>query len=143
MCAFHDPKRFIKLGEAPMEMQPWGRHLWHARPGLCDTKNLLVVQVDMPPGTGHRFHRHPGREEVLFIFSGEVEQWVDREKMILTAGESAFVPVDTVHGIYNDSQSVARFLAILSPAFADGPITVDVFDQDPWRDLRLPVLAQP
>ena len=133
-----DRRRFIKLADAPAEMQPWGKHLWHARPGLVDTQQLLVVQVDMSPGTAHQFHRHPGREEVLYILDGQAELWVDRDKTKLLAGESAFIPMDTVHGIYNDSDAMVRFLAVLSPAETDGPMLVDVYNDSPWCDLRAP-----
>ena len=91
----------------------------------------------MPAGTAHAFHRHPGREEVLWIIDGEGEQWVDHDKMVLGPGDSAFIPADTVHGLYNDSARVLRFIAILSPAEADSPLVIDVQDEEPWRSLRL------
>jgi hypothetical protein len=28
------------------------------------------------------------------------------------------------------------FLAVLSPAKSDGPVTVEVSDQEPWKSLR-------
>jgi len=28
------------------------------------------------------------------------------------------------------------FLAVLSPANSDGPVTVEVSDQEPWKSLR-------
>jgi quercetin dioxygenase-like cupin family protein len=139
MCAFHDPRRFVTLKDAPAEVLPWGRHLWYARPGLVDTRQLLLVQVDMPPGTAHQFHRHPGREEILYVLDGTAEQWVDRDRLVLGAGDSAFIPMDTVHGIYNDSARLVRFLAILSPAETDGPMLVDVHEDEPWRSLRAPL----
>ena len=141
MCAFHGPnvRRFVPRKDAPVDTLPWGPHIWACRPGLVETSQLLVVQVDMPPGTAHQFHRHPGREEVLWVLDGQGEQWVERDKMVLGAGDSAFIPMDTVHGIYNDSDRLLRFLAILSPAETSGPMLVDVFDEEPWCRLRSPV----
>jgi quercetin dioxygenase-like cupin family protein len=138
MCAFEGPhaRRFVLRRDAPVEQLPWGPHVWACRPGLVQTSQLLVVQVDMPPGTAHRFHRHPGREEVLWIIEGQGEQWVDRQKLLLGPGDSAFIPMDMVHGIYNDSDRVLRFLAVLSPAEGDGPMVVDVYRDEPWRSLR-------
>jgi quercetin dioxygenase-like cupin family protein len=138
MCAFHDPRRFVCLADAPAEFLPWGRHLWYSKPGLVETKQLLLVQVDMPPGTAHQFHRHPGREEILYVLDGKAEQWVDRSRLELGAGDAAFIPMDTVHGIYNDSDRIVRFLAILSPAETAGPMLVDVYEEEPWRSLRAP-----
>src|SRR5690242_1302856 len=111
VCDRASARHFVLRQDAPVEPSPWGQQLWACRPGLVATRNLLVVQVDMPPGTAHAFHLHPGREEVLWIVEGRAEQWVDRERMLLGPGDSAFIPPDTVHGIYNDSDQVVRFLA--------------------------------
>ena len=43
----------------------------------------------MPPGLAHPFHRHPELEEIIYVVSGTAEQWVDREKQRLRAGEVA------------------------------------------------------
>ena len=138
MCAFDkvSARNFVLRKDAPVEASPWGPHFWHCRPGLVDTRQLLVVQVDMPPGTAHAFHRHPGREEVLWVIEGRGEQWVDNHKMMLGPGDSAFIPADTVHGLYNDSPHVVRFLAILAPADIDVPLVIDVQHEEPWRSLR-------
>ena len=138
MCAFETPhpRYFVLRQDAVAESSPWGPHFWACRPGLVETQQLLVVQVDMPPGTAHAFHYHPGREEVLWIIEGHGEQWVNREKRVLGAGDSAFIPAGTVHGIYNDSTKVLRFLAVLSPALAEAPMMIDVQHEEPWRSLR-------
>ncbi len=136
MCAFHEARRFVLRKDAPVDTLPWGPHTWICKPGLVATQQLLVVQVDMPPGTAHRFHRHPGREEVLWVIEGQGEQWVDRDKKVIGPGDSAFIPMDTVHGMYNDSDRVLRFMAILSPAETDGPITIEVHHELPWASLR-------
>ena len=77
---------------AQIERAPWGKHWWLSRPGLTDTKQLTLVRVTMRPGTGHQFHYHPAREEIIYIVEGVAEQWVDREKRTLKAGECAFIP---------------------------------------------------
>ena len=69
---------------------------------------------------------------------GVAEQWVDREKRRLTAGEIAFIPKKVVHAIHNPSKKPMTFLAILSPAVAKGPFLVNCFNDEPWRSLREP-----
>ena len=130
--------RFITKQECQVETAHWGHHDWLCRPEMCDTKQLLFVRVKMPPGRGHQFHRHPAREEIIYVLDGKAQQWVDREKKILKAGESAFIPKDTVHGIYNTTSKPVTFLAILSPAVADGPFLIDCYHDEPWRSLRKP-----
>ena len=130
------PLRFVTARAAQTELAPWGKHWWLSRPGLTDTRQLTLVRVTMKPGTGHRFHYHPHREEIIYIVDGLAEQWVDREKRTLKAGECAFIPEMVVHAIHNVSESPMTFLAILSPAVAPEPFLIDCYDEEPWRSLR-------
>ena len=126
-----------------MQQLPWAPPEWPCRPGLTDAEGLMLVRVRMPPGKGHAFHRHPAMEEIIYVVSGTAEQWVDREKRILRAGDSAHIPRDVVHGTYNAGDDTLVFLAILSPAKFEGPALVDVHTEQPWASVRSPmVLAE-
>ena len=81
-----------RTGRRAIELAPWGKHWWLSQPGLTGTKQLTLVRVTMRPGTGHQFHYHPAREEIIYVVDGVAEQWVDREKRTLKAGECAFIP---------------------------------------------------
>ena len=70
------------------------------------------------------------------MIDGVAEQWVDREKRTLKAGECAFIRENVVHAIHNASKKPMTFLAILSPAEAEGPFLVDCYGEEPWRSLR-------
>jgi quercetin dioxygenase-like cupin family protein len=128
--------RFVTAAEMEVETLPWGPHEWLCRPGLTDAKDLLLVRVRMPPGTGHAFHRHPAMEELIYVISGRAEQWVDRVSRPLGPGEVAHIPRDVVHGTYNAGAEPLVFLAILSPALFEGPSLVDVSHEEPWASLR-------
>ncbi|CAN5887191.1 hypothetical protein BH24ACI4_BH24ACI4_29990 [soil metagenome] len=130
--------RFVTSGDAEVEMAPWGKHWWLSKPELTGTELLTLVRVTMRPGAGHQFHYHPAREEIIYIVDGVAEQWVDREKRRLVAGEIAFIPRNVAHAIHNRSKRPMTFLAILSPAEAEGPFLVDCYDDEPWRSLRKP-----
>lgn len=132
--------RFVTAAELQSEQSPWGPHEWLSRPGLTDAEELLLVRVRMPKGKAHQFHRHPAMEEIIYVVSGTAEQWVDREKRILGAGEIAHIPRDVVHGTYNAGDDTLVFLAILSPATFDGPALVDVHTDEPWRSLKAPMV---
>jgi quercetin dioxygenase-like cupin family protein len=132
------PRRFVTSSTARIEHAPWGKHWWLSEPELTGTALLTLVRVTMRSGTGHRFHYHPAREEIIYVVEGVAEQWVDREKQRLKAGECAFIPRGVVHAIYNSSKKPMTFLAILSPATAPGPFLVDCYDDEPWRSLRGP-----
>src|SRR5262245_6388826 len=106
-----DGLRFVTESEMQVEQLPWGPHDWLCRPGLTDAKDLLLVRVNMPAGQGHKFHRHPEMEEIIYVISGTAEQWVDREKRTLKAGQIAHIPKDVVHGTYNAGDETLVFLA--------------------------------
>jgi quercetin dioxygenase-like cupin family protein len=133
----HDAaRRFVTGDDLEVEQLPWGPHEWLCRPGVTAAEQLLLVRVKMPPGQAHRFHRHPEMEEIIYVLSGSAEQWVDRQKRLLTVGQIAHIPTDIVHGTYNAGSDILEFLAILSPAKISGPPLVDMSDVEPWKSLR-------
>lgn len=127
---------FVTKDNVQIEQLPWGPHHWLCRPGLVDNDKLALVRVHMPAGTGHAFHRHPTMEEIIYVVEGKAEQWVDRERRTLDAGEIAHIPRDMVHATYNPFDTTLVFLAILSPGQLDGPGAVDVSHEAPWSSLR-------
>ena len=136
------PLRFITSRTAEIELAPWGKHWWLSKPEITGTRQLTLVRVTMRPGSGHNFHYHPALEEIIYVVDGIAEQWVDREKRTLRAGECAFIPEKVVHAIFNTSPKPMTFLAILSPAEAKGPFLVDCYEEEPWRSLA-PALTRP
>jgi len=130
--------RFVTSDKARVEYAPWGKHWWLSQPDLTCTELLTLVRVTMYPGAGHQFHSHPELEEIIYIVEGVAEQWVDREKRKLKAGEIAFIPRGVVHAIHNPTKKPMTFLAILSPATSKGPFLIDCYNDEPWRSLRKP-----
>jgi len=137
------PLSFVTSNTARIQHAPWGKHWWLSEPALTGAADLALVRVTMPAGTGHQFHRHPELEEIIYVVEGVAEQWVDREKRRLKAGEMAFIPKDVVHATHNPTKRPMTFLAILSPAASRGPALIDCFNEEPWRSLRKPVQYRP
>ena len=137
-AALKEALRFVTTKDAEIEIAPWGKHWWLSKPGLTDTTQLTLVRVAMRPGAGHQFHYHPAREEIIYVVGGVAEQWVDRKKRRLRAGDIAFIPKGVVHAIHNSSAETLTFLAILSPSEAEGPFLIDCYEDEPWRSLRAP-----
>lgn len=126
---------FVTAAEINHEDYPWC-HVEHmSNPEIVGARDLLLVRATFPPGGAHKFHVHPGREEIIYVIEGEAEQWVERERRLLKAGEMAHIPKNTPHATRNPGSKPLVFLAILSPVEAPGEFTVDVFDQEPWRGL--------
>ena len=129
-------KTFIQADDVEVEELPWGPHEWMSRPGLTAARELLLVRVRMPPGQGHAFHRHPELEEIIYVESGEAEQWVGEDCRTLVHGEIAHISADVVHGTWNLGVDTLVFLAILAPATCEGPMLVDMSREEPWASLR-------
>ena len=129
--------KFIKADQVERDQMGGGSLGWLSRPSTTGAKDLVVIEVTWQPGTGHGFHKHPTQEEVIYIIDGEVEQWLDNEKMILGPGDSVFIEADVVHASYNDTDKPATMLAILAPCQGDdGYVTIDVFEEEPWKSMR-------
>ncbi len=98
---------------------------------------IVAIEATFLPGKSHDFHRHPGQEEVIYVIEGTIEQWLEQEKQVLSAGDSVVIPNSAVHATFNDGDAPARILAILSPSVGeDGYGVEDVAGDEPWASLR-------
>ena len=129
--------RFTLSNEVEREPLAWGSLGWLSRPATTGAKELVVIEVNLTQGHGHNFHKHPDQEEVIYVVSGHVEQWLETEKRILAPGDSIFIPKDVVHASFNTFAEPLKMLAILAPCVTDaGYVSVEVGDQEPWQSLR-------
>lgn len=130
--------KFVLASEAERETLDWGTLGWMSRPAT-GAANLVVIEVDLLPGRGHNFHKHPDQEEVIYVLAGEVEQWLEQERRILRPGDAVFIDADVVHASFNVSAAPARLLAILGPCVGEGGyVSVEMGEQEPWQGLRAP-----
>ena len=134
------PSHFVTAENLQHGDMPWCHVEWMSNPEIVGAKDILLVRATFQPGRAHKFHTHPGREEIIYVLEGTAEQWVDREKRTLNPGEMAHIPKNTAHATINSGSVPLKFLAILSPVEAPGEFFVDVFDQEPWRSLMPPHL---
>lgn len=129
--------RFLIENDVVRDVLSWGSLGWVSRPEATGAKALTVLDVDLTPGHGHNFHKHPDQEEVIFVIDGEIEQWLERDKQVLRKGDAVFIDKNVVHASFNVSGKPARVLAILGPAVTDaGYVSVEVGQDEPWRSLR-------
>src|SRR6266542_2807151 len=131
----HHP-HFVTAANLSHEDYPWCHVEVMSNPEIVGAKEIIMVRATFPPNGAHKFHTHPGREEIIYVLEGQCEQWVEKEKRLLKPGEMAHIPKNTPHATRNPSPTAPLiFLAILSPLDASGDFTIDVFDQEPWRSL--------
>ena len=129
--------KFVTAAEAPRENLDWGVLGWLASPNTTQAKDLTVIEVELLPGLGHNFHKHPQQEEVIYVIDGEIEQWLGHESMTLQTGDSVFIGADVVHASFNVSKKNAKLLAILGPCIGEGGYEViEMSEEVPWHSLR-------
>ena len=129
--------KFVLSKDIEREQLDWGELGWVSRPAITGAKTLTVIEVTLNPGGGHNFHKHPDQEEVIYVMSGQIEQWLEQEKQTLKAGEAIFIPPDVVHASFNVSNQPAKLHVTLGPCVGEGGYElVDVADQAPWNTLR-------
>ena len=115
----------------------WGSIATVSGPLVNQAKDVVTLHVNLKPGKGHNFHRHPQQEEVIYVLKGRIEQWVNQEKKILEAGDAAFIGAGVVHASFNIGETDAQVLAILGPAVGDSGYEVEeVASLSPWNELR-------
>jgi quercetin dioxygenase-like cupin family protein len=132
-------KNFITAAEVQHGEFPWCHVEIMSNQELTQARQLMLVRASFPPGEAHNFHKHPARDEIIYILEGVAEQWVGQEKRLLHPGELAHIQADTPHATFNPGPGSLKILALLSPVDAPGDFTVDVFDQEPWKSLRPPI----
>ena len=131
------PGKFVIRSEVPADSLDWGQLRWLANPPATGAKDLTVIDVTLNPGKGHNFHKHPDQEEVIVVISGQVEQWLDRDKHLLGPGDSVFIPAGVVHASFNAGTGKAKLAAILGPCVGDiGYVSVEMGAEAPWNILR-------
>lgn len=75
-----------------------------------------LVEGYFPPGTQTPPHRHTRYSEQLYVLEGEYTVWVGKNKVVLGAGESAFIPIGTPHVVAALGDRPARGLVVASPS---------------------------
>ena len=70
----------------------------------------------VPPGGGPPPHVHSREEEGFYILEGEITLQVGEERIVVTAGMFANMPVGAPHSFKNESSRPAKMLISVAPA---------------------------
>lgn len=130
---------FVTTDSIVRDELEWGQLGWVVTPTTAPGCGLTVLDVQITPGQGHAFHRHPDQEEVITVLAGTIEQWVEQEHQTLTVGESVHIPRGVVHASFVAADAVepAHLSVVLTPTVGDsGYAAEEVADTEPWASLR-------
>ena len=100
---------FVKQAGMTVDTVDWGTIGWRTRPANTGCKTFVVMDVELEPGFGHDFHKHPQQDELITVLAGTIEQWIEKDKTILEAGDSVYLDKDVVHASFNVGDVTARF----------------------------------
>lgn len=129
--------KFITGKDAERDNPEWGEMKWFSRPTTTGASQLVVIEVELQPGTGHNFHKHPDQEEVIYVLEGQIEQWIEDKKQVLGVGDAVFIQKGIVHASFNIFDKRARMHVSLGPCIGEaGYELVDVAEQEPWKSMR-------
>jgi quercetin dioxygenase-like cupin family protein len=88
---------------------------------LHGAAQLCIFEQWVAPDAGAPTHTHPV-EEVLTVRAGEAEIWIDQQRAVLSAGQSAIVPAGRRHGFRNSGKVTLHIHAVLaSPIYEATP----------------------
>ena len=82
-----------------------------------DTGGIQAVFEDIvEPGIGPERHIHHKQDETFIFLEGKFDVEIDGQIYKMSAGDSAFVPKETVHAWKNVGDGIGRLCYIFSPA---------------------------
>ena len=102
-------RRFVAATETEVEEFPGQLNRWYFKDGLGDAENLALVRGCLAQGGGHPFHNHPEMDEIIYVLSGEMRQWLETESRILRAGDSLYIPRELFMGAKMNRPPLASF----------------------------------
>jgi uncharacterized cupin superfamily protein len=82
-----------------------------------DTNGKYALwEAIVPPGGGPPPHVHSREEEGFYILEGEITLFIGDQRLIVSAGMFANMPVGTPHSFKNECGKPARMLISVAPA---------------------------
>ena len=82
-----------------------------------DTNGKYALwEAIVPPGGGPPPHVHSREEEGFYVLEGEINLFIGDQRLIVSAGMFANMPVGTPHSFKNDSGKPAKMLISVAPA---------------------------
>ncbi|MBW4627036.1 MAG: cupin domain-containing protein [Brasilonema octagenarum HA4186-MV1] len=75
-----------------------------------------LIEGYFPPGTQTPPHRHTRYSEQIYVLEGELTAWVNKNKVVLSAGESVFIAIGTPHVVAALSDKPSRGLTVSVPS---------------------------
>jgi quercetin dioxygenase-like cupin family protein len=79
-------------------------------------KHITTTLVEMEPGGIQKPHHHE-TEQCYMILEGKGIMGIDGEKTTVKAGDTIFIPSNSLHSLINDGATILKYISAGSPVF--------------------------
>jgi len=79
-------------------------------------KHITTTLVEMEPGGIQKPHHHE-TEQCYMILEGSGVVEIDGEKAEVGAGDTIFIPSNSIHSLHNESHTTLKYISAGSPVF--------------------------
>ena len=87
----------IRAGEGDEHGYDWGSNTWIVAHERENSETMTLGHSVIKAGQTNPRHYHPNCDEVLYLLSGSLEQYIDGQVFILEPGDTVTIPQDAVH----------------------------------------------
>jgi len=108
--------KIIKKENSPQYARDNIRSFLLVAESTVGAKYITTTLVEMGPGGIQKPHRHE-TEQCYMILEGNGIMEVEGEKASVGAGDTIFIPSNSLHGLVNESQTTLKYLSAGSPVF--------------------------
>lgn len=91
----------------PTETRPWGHFT-----NLYDTEYSKVKTIQVNPGQRLSLQSHSKRSETWVVVQGTAHVELDEDIMILSVGQSIFIPLGAKHRLHNMSSEILEVIEV-------------------------------
>lgn len=78
------------------------------------SQRLKSGKVILTPGEEVGEHVTEKREELLIILKGQATLLISDEKFVLNAGETKYIPENTLHNVLNNSDQTLEYIYVVA-----------------------------
>ena len=100
---------------------------------ISASRDSYTGLLELAPGDCFDFHHHQNQDEVIYVISGAIEMWLEKEKQVLGAGDSMVAPRGVVHACFNDSETPVVLMIVLSPLVPGVPDDMRIHEEYGWE----------
>ena len=101
-----------------LEKWPLEKHVGVTSKLLVDGQNMTVLWSRWEPGASAPEHTHP-HEQIGLCFEGQIVFTINRQEVVVLAGEFYHIPPNAPHAERNDGQVPAILTDFFSPVRSD------------------------